>query len=126
MFGDNSYEFLVNFIPRRNNVECDLKFSRDGEVVDPLSDSGLGAADIASVALKVSYLAASSCRPILWIDEPCKNLSRKYHTLAAIMFRELSKKLGIQLVVVTHIPEFMDEADNTINVKMVKEVSRAA
>lgn len=117
------YEFVVNFVQRRNTTECDLMFDRNGEPVDPLSDAGLGPADIASVALKVSNQTSSETRSVLIIDEPLKNLSKSYHTLAAVMFRELSKKLNLQLIVITHVPDLREEANRLITVDMNKEVS---
>ncbi len=117
------YEFVVKFVQRRNTTECDLMFDRNGEPVDPLSDAGLGPADIASVALKVSNQTSSETRSVLLIDEPLKNLSKSYHTLAAIMFRELSKKLNLQLIVITHVPDLREGANRLITVDMRKEVS---
>lgn len=117
------YEFVVDFVQRRNTTECDLMFNRNGEPVDPLSDAGLGPADIASVALKVSNRTASDTRAVLIIDEPLKNLSKSYHTLAAIMFRELSKKLNLQLIIITHVPDLREGANRLITVDMHKEIS---
>lgn len=117
------YEFVVNFVQRRNTTECDLMFDRNGEPVDPLSDAGLGPADIASVALKVSNRASSETRSVLIIDEPLKNLSRSYHTLAAIMFRELSKRLNLQLIIITHVPDLREGANRLTTVDMHKEKS---
>ena len=48
------YELVVEFIQRRNKTECDLYFVRDGNKVDPLTASGVGAVDVASFALRVA------------------------------------------------------------------------
>jgi len=124
------YSFKVEFVSKRNTTECEFYFERNGNRTPPLSDSGFGAADIASVALKISYREMSKTRPILFMDEPCKNLSKDYQTIAAGVFRGLCEKLGLQMVAITHIPDFRQAADqlfivekdwNTGVSKLIKE-----
>lgn len=115
---EDPYEFIVEFVSKRNTTECNLLFERDGERCSPLDDSGYGPADIASIALRLSYWTAGDTRPVILMDEPCKNLSKSYHTLAAVMFQEMCKKLGIQMVVITHITDFREGADKLFMVNM--------
>ena len=51
---DNPYKLTLDFVQRRNKTECDLYFERDGNRVDPISASGVGAVDIASFALRIA------------------------------------------------------------------------
>lgn len=118
VFQNNPYKFIVNFEKRRNATECDLLFERNKEILKPLSDSGFGAADIASTALRIAYWSSGETRPLLLIDEPCKNLSRDYHGSAATMFKELCAKLKLQMIVVTHIPDFRERCNKMFLVKM--------
>ena len=118
VFEENPYKFVVDFVQRRGTTECDLYFERKGELLDPLCDAGLGAADIASSTLRVSYWSSGETRPVLMVDEPCKNLSRDYQAAAAIMFKELCHKLGLQMIVVTHIPDFRERCDKMFLVQM--------
>lgn len=112
------YEFVVEFPQKRGTVECEFFFQRNGERTPPLQDSGFGAADIASIALKISFREMGSTRPILVIDEPCKNLSRAYHEAAALIFKELCRQLGLQMIMVTHIEDFRQAADKLFMVEM--------
>ncbi len=121
VFPNNPYKFVVNFEQRRNTTECDLLFERNGQTMKPLYDSGLGAADIASTALRISYWSSGESRPIIIIDEPCKNLSLTYRAAAAAMFSELCKKLNLQMIVITHIPEFRKGCDKMHLVRMDTE-----
>ncbi len=114
VFSKSPYKFLIKFPTRRNSVECDLLFERNGEEMRPLDDAGFGAADIASVAMRVSYQASGDTRALILIDEPCKNLSVDYLALGAAMFRRLCEELDMQMIIVTHIPEFR-EAANKLN-----------
>ena len=108
---EDPYEFVVEFVSKRNSTECNLAFERHGEKCEPLDDSGYTAADIASVALRISFRETGDTRPILILDEPCKNISKDYKALTAIMLREICKKLGLQMIVISHIPEFREGAE---------------
>ena len=100
------YKFRMEFVNRRNNTEVDLIFDRDGNRTRPLKDSGFGAADIASFALRVSFILMSKNRKLLIIDEPFRQLSEGYRGVAATMAKSLAESLGIQIILVTHISEF--------------------
>ena len=47
---DDPYELKVEFVERRNKTECDLKFVREEQEVDPIEASGVGAVDVAAFA----------------------------------------------------------------------------
>jgi hypothetical protein len=115
---EDPYEFVVEFVAKRNSTECNLMFQREGERCSPLDDSGYGAADIASISLRISFRDADDTRPVLLMDEPCKNISKDYKTLTAIMLKEICKKLGLQMIVVSHIPEFREGADQLFMITM--------
>lgn len=110
---DVPYEFRVNFVTRRNYAECDLVFVDENEnEMKPLDSCGYGAADIASLALRVAYWSLSDgVRNTLILDEPLRNLSLDKQPLAFQMINELSEKLKIQFLIVTHNQGFAESAD---------------
>lgn len=118
------YEFKVEFVTRRNQTECDMYFVRGDNDCDPLDSSGGGAIDIASLALRMAIWSIKKTRAIQILDEPCRFLSRDMQSKASEMLKELSSKLGIQLIVVSHIPELMDAADRVINVENTNGISK--
>jgi DNA repair exonuclease SbcCD ATPase subunit len=126
VFGEDSYEFKVDFNIKRNRTEADLYFVKDGFRYNPMSGSGYGAVDIASFALRIVALELSQprVRKVLIIDEPFKNLSEEYHDLAGQMIRELSEKLGIQFIIVTHIKELGDHAHKVFTVVRNGKISK--
>lgn len=126
VFGEDSYEFKVDFNIKRNRTEADLYFVKDGFRYNPLSGSGYGAVDIASFALRIVALELSQprVRKVLIIDEPFKNLSEEYHDLAGQMIRELSEKLGIQFIIVAHIKELGDHAHKVFTVVRNGKISK--
>jgi len=120
------YKFRVSFEQRRGKTECDLLFERDGEVVDPVADSGLGMADIASLALKTAYRELSGTRRILVFDEPGKNLSSGYRAAFAALVRRISGDLGVQMVIISHNDEMIEMADNLVTITQERGVSRCS
>lgn len=111
------YDFKMEFVSKRNTTECEFYFVKNGNKIPPLNDTGFGPVDIASIAMKISYREISNTRPILFLDEPCKNLSNDYKAVAAEVFRGLCERLGLQMIVITHIPEFREAADRLFMVK---------
>jgi len=123
---DNPYSLEVEFVQRRNKTECDLFFVRDGERIDPLSASGGGAVDVASFALRIASWSMRSPRTqnVIILDEPLKNLSADLQERGSAMLREVSKKLGIQFIIITHEETLTAFADRIFKVEMKKGVSK--
>jgi len=110
------YKFNADFVPRRNTMECDLRFVRKGHKVRPLKAGGYGAADIASLALRFAFRNLSDTRPIIFLDEPARQLSKDKHELAATMVKELVSELGLQLVMVTHRGKLLKASDKNFHI----------
>jgi DNA repair exonuclease SbcCD ATPase subunit len=123
---DNPYELVVEFVQRRNKTECDLLFERDGNRVDPIEASGVGAVDIASFALRIASWSMSRphSRNVIILDEPFKCLSNNYQEKASQMVKELSEKLGLQFIIVTHEPILANYADRVFEVSIKKGRSK--
>ena len=100
---DDPYELELEFVERRNKTECDIYFVRDGIRIDPFSGGG-GAIDIASFALRVASWSMQTprSRNVLILDEPFKHLKGEQTNRKMLdMVRELSKRLGIQIIMVS-------------------------
>lgn len=107
------YEFQLQFVERGGKTEADAVFLRDGEPIDPMSGSGGGAVDIAAFSLRASAWKLAPNRPTILLDEPFKMLSSDLMPKAADMIMELSKKLKLQIIMVTHREELIEAADRT-------------
>ena len=116
---EDPYELKVAFVQRRDKMECDLTFTRAGVELDPLNSSGYGAVDVASLALRVASwsMQRPRRRNTIILDEPLKYLSEDMQVFAGKMIKELSDKLGIQFIIVTHEPLLADFADRTFLVR---------
>ena len=123
---DDPYSFKVEFVLRRGKVECDLWFERGGQLVHPLDASGGGTVDIAALALRLSLWALLKNTPVIIIDEPFKHLSKNLHPRASTMLKELSSKLGLQIIMVSHSDDLITDADRVFEVTMKDRVSKVA
>jgi len=123
---DNPYQLQAEFVQRRNKTECDLYFVRDGERVDPLSASGGGAVDVACFALRIASwsMLRPHTRNTIILDEPMKNLSAAYQEKGSAMLKEVSERLGLQFIIVTHEPILASYADRTFEVSIRKGISK--
>lgn len=122
---DNPYSLCTDFVQRRNKTECDLYFVRNGEKMDPLSASGGGAVDVAAFALRIASwsMARPRTRNVIILDEPLRFLSADLQERASAMIKEVSKKLGIQFILITHNDILASYADKTFRVSIKKGIS---
>lgn len=121
----NPYELKVDFVQRRNKTECDLLFTRDGMEVDPIEASGVGAIDVASFALRIASwsMMRPHSRNVIILDEPFKHLSTNYQEQASAMIKEVSERLGLQFIIVTHEENLIPSADKVFQVGIRKGIS---
>lgn len=123
---DEPYQLVAEFVQRRNKTECDLLFERGGERMDPISASGGGAINIASFALRVASWSMLHPRSnsVLVLDEPFGNVSVDLLPRASEMLKQISEKLKLQIIMVTHAEELIENADRTFRVTIRKGISQ--
>lgn len=113
VFG-NPYEVKLHFVPKRGKSEAVLSFFRDGEEFDPMEDTGGGAVDIASFALRVScVLMLNTLDKVLVLDEPFRFVSHDLLPNVCSMLKEVKSRTGVQFLIVTHIEELVQASDRT-------------
>jgi len=122
------YTLEVEFIQRRNKTECDIYFARNGNRVDPLNASGGGVVDVASLALRVASwsLMSPRTRGTIIQDEPMRFVSSDLQERAGEMVAEISKKLGLQFIMITHEEPLTIHADKVHVVRRNKKTGRSA
>lgn len=122
----NEYLFKVEFVIMRGKTEANLVFidRASGREIDPMISNGGGALDLACFALRLAcHTLEKECDDVIIADEPFKFMSKDLRERGGQLLRELSKKLGLQIIMVTHIEEFIDIADKVIEVKKKDGVS---
>lgn len=122
---DDPYTMSVEFVERRGKTECDLLFQRGNQFIDPLSASGGGAVDVASFALRVASWSMQfpKTRNVLLLDEPFKNLSEGLLPKASEMLKQVSDKLGLQTIMITHSEALIESADKVFQIQNRKRHS---
>lgn len=115
---EEPYTLKPVFEVKRGKTECRLVFEKDGKEYNPIDASGGGVVDIAAFALRLTCLTLIKPRPrsLLVLDEPFRFLSADLQPKAADMLSELSNRLGIQVIMVTHNEELIHNADRVFNV----------
>ena len=123
---EDPYEFKIDFVIRRNKTECDMYFFRDGERIDPLNSAGFGAADIASIALRVACWALTNPkkRSCFLLDECFKHLSVDLQEKSMEMIKELSDKLKIQFIIISHMEGITKYSDKVFKISKTGKYSK--
>lgn len=117
------YDFYVRFEIKRNKTEAALVFLEEKQKINPLRSSGGGVVDLSCIALRMAAWSLGKSSPIIILDEPFPRLSADLQPKAGEILRELSEKLGIQIIMVTHNRETMMEvADKVFEVSLHKTV----
>jgi DNA repair exonuclease SbcCD ATPase subunit len=109
VFGKDSYEFRIIFERKRGKTEARIAFYRDGLLLeDPSDESGGGVIDVAAFALRLACLVLSKPprRRFLALDEPFRFVDREYRPRVRAMLETLSEEMDVQIILVTHDPEF--------------------
>ena len=107
----------INFIARielrRGKTECDLLFEEFGEEYKPLKGSGYGAVNIACFAERICFWSLKKNRPTFILDEPFRDVSPDFQYKVSQMVKELSSRMGIQIIMISHAEDINIAADKT-------------
>jgi len=123
---EDPYEFKLEFVQKRGKTEAELWFVKDEHKIKPIDASGGGAVDVASFALQLALwkIGQPQTRNTLILDEPLKWLKGDDMPVkGASIIKELSEKLGIQIIMVSHSSELIDAADTVFEVTKEDGVS---
>jgi len=120
----DKYKFEIQFNISYGKTTAELVFisKQSGHIVDPMIASGGGVVDICSFALRLAcWTLSRGIDKTIILDEPFRFLSKNIQESAGTLLRELSNRLDIQIILITHMDALMDAADKTINVRLDKQ-----
>jgi len=105
VFGDEM-SFRIAFKQARGKTEAQLLIVKDDEELDPLDSCGGGVISVAAFALRVACLMLSrpQKRRLLVLDEAFSMVSKDYLLAVRDILMTLAKEMGIQIILVTHLP----------------------
>ena len=120
----DKYVFEIQFNIAYGKTTAELVFvdKLSGYNIDPMIASGGGVVDICALALRVAcWTLSRGIDNVLIMDEPLKFLSRDLREKAGLMLKFLSQKIGLQIIMITHLPELIDMADQVFECTQDKE-----
>jgi DNA repair exonuclease SbcCD ATPase subunit len=114
------YQFQLVFEIKRNKTEARLVFMKNGYEINPMEASGGGVVDVASFALRIAAWSLGKTNNTICLDEPMKFLSRDLQPRAGEILQEISRKLGIQFIMVSHVSDIIESADRVFEIYLNK------
>lgn len=118
------YKFTVKFEIKRGRTEANLiLLDKDGNNINPMTDTGGGVVDLVSFALRIATWSLGKTDNIIILDEPFRFISKDLIPKAAEIINQLSNKLNLQFIIVTHIQELAEMSDKIFEVKMKNNIS---
>ena len=84
----------------------------------PMDAAGGGPVDVASFALRVAFLSMEipKSRRVLILDEPFGFVSEDLQHKCSRMIKEISDRLNLQVIMVSHKEELVQSADKVFEV----------
>lgn len=114
------YTFEVKFEILRGKTEAELVFldQKTGRQVDPMEASGGGVVDLTTFALRIACFALEQGTDnVIVLDEPMKFVSKDLLDRLCEIIKILSKKMNLQIIMVTHENKFIEISDKIFEVK---------
>ena len=123
---NRDFKFELIFEQKRNKFECrPVIMEGDSEYV-PKDDMGGGILDIIAFALRVVLWSLENprSRNLIILDEPMRFVGRALVQSAGNMIKEISHRLNIQILLVTHEMELTELGDCVYKVTHVGGLSK--
>lgn len=121
----NKYKFDIDFTIERNRTVARLIYLRDNYEIDPISQCGGGIVDLTAFALRIALWSIGKTDNVIILDEPLKNLQPvELNKLGFEVIRNLSKKLGLQFIIVNNSigsKNLLDVSDKIFEVSIGKD-----
>lgn len=117
---DKDLEFKMTLTTERNQV--DLKFTIvnkvNGQEYDILTSCGGGVADIVTFPLRLSLLLkwTPELARVIILDEAFKFVGVQDQDMLGEFIKQISDKLGIQIILITHSPVLSNKAHKVFTV----------
>jgi hypothetical protein len=121
-FKDPPDSFEIEFVTRRNQIECDLYYLKNGYRLNPILSQGGGVLSVTSFALLLACWSLQNKKnntiifdePFKDINDPDNELNLKFYI--GEMIKKVSKLLNIQLIIVGSNGNYDEIADKLIKI----------
>lgn len=123
IFDDKLMEFKL--IPNRTKRGLDYDvYLETNKQLTPLTDSkGGGVLDIVALSLKIAFLRLyrNFNRQTMILDEPFKNLDATRVPKAVMWLKQISEKMQIQFIIVSHCKELIEKSDVVYETNLIAD-----
>lgn len=107
---DQNLKFKIKQEYKNNRIHMKFVLEQDGTEGEPLHSFGGGAAVVISLILRLCIMQRMGLGNLLILDESMVALANAYVPSAASFMRTLSEQMGVNILMVTHNPEFIQNA----------------
>jgi len=119
IFPDKDIKFKSELVERGSKLRINLSTMYKDEEVDQGSHGSVTV--IESFLLRVLCIMKLKKFPFLYMDEPFGAVDSEYAFRVSPLIAEISKKLNLDVLLVTHNPTFMEDANKSYRLKLIKE-----
>jgi chromosome segregation ATPase len=119
IFPDKDIRFQSELVERGSKLRINLNTIFKDQEVD--SDSQGSITVIESFLLRVLCILKLKKAPFLYMDEPFGAIDSQYAYKVSPLIAEISKKLKLDILLVTHNPTFMEDANIAYKIKSEKD-----
>ena len=114
---ERDIKFKITLSSYRKEPAVDVSVIENGLEIDPQKSCGGGLNDIISFVIKVIFIHLKKTSKIIILDEPLKFLSRDYVEQSSNFIRDISKRMNIQIIIVSHKPDLEVSCDKLITIE---------
>lgn len=118
---EQNYQCHLDYQIKRSRSEASFTISRDGgEKINPKDASGGGVIDIMAFILRIILwsIDPDRTRNTMILDEPFRCVSTDLQPKVAEVLSEISNKMGLQFLIITHEEELTDCAGKIFTTRM--------
>lgn len=125
VFNDQDLQVRADVEVSRGKVSVSLVTTQrqeNGDVIEGMSLDGFGGAvsTVQSILLRLAILFRRGLRPVLFLDETLPAFDDRYvHNMAAFL-KVLCRRMGVDILLVTHNPTLVDAGDRAYRIKRDK------
>ena len=114
---EKDIRFNIKLYSYRNEPAIDVSVIENNLEVDPQKSCGGGLNDIISFVIKILLIYLKKSSRIIILDEPLKFLSRDYIEQSSNFIHDISKRMNIQIILVSHKPDLEISCDKLITIE---------
>lgn len=110
-FDDLKFDFVATSQNFRGKTSISFDLLQDGRSVPLREGYGGGVLVVIGVLLRIVVVMALGLKRVIILDESLSHLAAKYRPNASKLLRKLCEELGFTIVMVSHDPEYAEEAN---------------